>query len=479
MAAWAQEQPPPLLLRSESRLVQISVVAEDKNGRPITGLTREDFTVTDNGKARDVKVFVNEPPAGSPGPALAPGTFTNLPASIDAARDHFSVILIDRVNTEFGDQVQARQHIVKFLRDSGPKAHVALHVLGPGLRIVHDFDTDPNEILKSFDAKLWTSTQACPSQDALRRMLKVERLALLERQVMETLDAFTSIANYLSGIPGRKSLIWLTAGFPEFVDSRVIPGTTAGERNYHDDIDRAIRRLNTAGIAVYPIDARGLSVQRSATINIQVMQEFAQRSGGRAFYNANNIDAGVRNAFDDIAATYSLGYYLTDQDMKPGVHNVQVRTGRKDVRLRYAEGYTIPEPSSKEVQVSEISRALLGPADSTTIPLTMLAGRREGTLALKVSLDARNVALDGDQGRLEMLVRFATGDGRQTGTLAKSSVKLDLKPANYETALRNGISVQQTFAIPPDAVAFRVLIHDVQSGRIGTVSIPLSKVAVR
>jgi len=39
-------------------------------------------------------------------------------------------------------------------------------------------------------------------------------LALLERQVRESLAAFTTIGNYLAGVSGRRSIVWLTAGFP-------------------------------------------------------------------------------------------------------------------------------------------------------------------------------------------------------------------------------------------------------------------------
>ena len=254
----------PVLIRTESRLRQVSVVVHDKNGRAMTGLKRNQFTVTDNGRVREVKVFVSEVPAPpSASHRLPEGIFTNIPEGADSPEAHFTVILVDRVNTEWSDQTQARQRVRKYLQESPPNTRVAVAVLGPDLRIVHDFDTDHQRLLNAFDLPVWKSSYAYPDRDTVRRILKQERLALLERQVRESLAAFTAIGNYLAGVSGRKSIVWLTAGFRMIVDSRVIPGAALAERDFRDDVARTLRKLNTAGVAVYPVDARGLSVQRA------------------------------------------------------------------------------------------------------------------------------------------------------------------------------------------------------------------------
>ena len=209
------------------------------------------------------------------------------------------------------------------------------------------------------------------------------------------------------------------------------------------------------------------------------MKEIAERTGGRAYYNANDVEAGVRQAFDDIAATYSLGYYLTEDDAKPGLHRVQIRIDNKEARLRYAEEYTAAGPGATESRAAEASRAMLSPSDSTTISLTILTGKRDGRLAIKIAFDVRSLMVANEQAHVELLTRFAAANGQQSGELGKSEVNLHLKPEAYEEALRNGISVQQVFSIPPNATTFRALIQDLDSGKIDTVTVALADVTAR
>ena len=62
-------QPAPPLIRTGTRLVEVEVVVRDKNG-PVTGLTRDDFTLLDQGKAQQIAIF-NGGVAGQP--AVVPG----------------------------------------------------------------------------------------------------------------------------------------------------------------------------------------------------------------------------------------------------------------------------------------------------------------------------------------------------------------------------------------------------------------------
>jgi hypothetical protein len=63
-----------------------------------------------------------------------------------------------------------------------------------------------------------------------------------------------AVANSLSGVSGRKSLIWATGGFPFYIDSpAAVPG------GYLSVLyERAMQSLNDAEVAVFPVDVRGL-----------------------------------------------------------------------------------------------------------------------------------------------------------------------------------------------------------------------------
>src|SRR5262249_37555665 len=69
-----------------------------------------------------------------------------------------------------------------------------------------------------------------------------------------TMHAFLDIASSLSGIPGRKALIWATGSFPFDMDSySAVPG------GYLSLLyERTLKALADAEISVYPVDVRGL-----------------------------------------------------------------------------------------------------------------------------------------------------------------------------------------------------------------------------
>jgi Ca-activated chloride channel homolog len=47
-------------LRVATRLVQVNVIVNDKHGNPIPGLAQKDFSILDNGKPQEVRVFSSE-----------------------------------------------------------------------------------------------------------------------------------------------------------------------------------------------------------------------------------------------------------------------------------------------------------------------------------------------------------------------------------------------------------------------------------
>src|SRR5580765_2548217 len=124
VAGLAATQPPERLpvFRTDTRLVEVSVVVHDKNGAAAPGLTREDFTLLEDGQPQPIAIFstesaiagqVDAPSIPRSVDPAAPPFFTN---HLDAAAAHNSVtaILFDRVNTRIEDQHPARDQIVAF-----------------------------------------------------------------------------------------------------------------------------------------------------------------------------------------------------------------------------------------------------------------------------------------------------------------------------------------------------------------------------
>ncbi len=161
----------------------------------------------------------------------------------------------------------------------------------------------------------------------------------MANRVLDTLRAFGDIAEMLGRLPGRKSLIWLSNGFPMVLDGSVLASARPGELVFFDDIERALGKLNRADVAVYGIDAAGLSVLNRSWSG--TLEEFASRTGGTAFFARNDLDEGMRLAFEDMRTGYTLGFHVPENAAQ-GLHALQVRVNRPGVKLRYRESYDWP-----------------------------------------------------------------------------------------------------------------------------------------
>ena len=101
------ETPPPPTFQSSTQLVQVRVIAEDKNGKPVTDLRQEEFQLADNGSSQAIRLFLNESARSSLAPPpLRPGTFTNRGASQPGGHSGFSVIVLDTLLTSLADELQ-------------------------------------------------------------------------------------------------------------------------------------------------------------------------------------------------------------------------------------------------------------------------------------------------------------------------------------------------------------------------------------
>jgi VWFA-related protein len=497
-----------LIIRSTTRLVQMSVVAQDKQGRPVVDLKREDFELFDNGKRCPISIFVVEAPGIASQPQSVPrNTFTNQFARTAGVRSAHAVILLDWLNTGWEDQARTRQQVIRMLQRIEPNDRIALYVLDRKLKVISEFGGDTAALLEKLaalraDPVNWGQVEATGTDDASVSTLdgaifpgriggrhhapesdspKEEQTFLLDQRVRETLRAFEEIAAHLASVPGRKTLIWVSAGFPLNVRWSGADGAAPHERDYTAEVRRIIQKLNNADVAVYPIDSRGLTASPTGYDSIWTMDRIASRTGGLAWYERNDLDVGMRTALDDIRFTYTIGFY-PPADATHTFHKVRLQVRRHDVMLRYREGYYLdrpgePYPQNKE---TEVTQALLSPVDSTAIPITIAATRKRDAVTLRLSVDAGGLDFvrenDRWHAKLELGVRFAAPDGNQVGSLVSQTAEFNMRPQAYEDALRNGLVLEIPLQILPNATVLKQWVRDVSSGKIGTLSIPLKMV---
>jgi VWFA-related protein len=504
IAALGATQP---VVKTGTQLVRVTVLVRDHNGKPVTGLQAADFTVSEDGKTQPIAFFdPNEslPPTSSPAPPIVPadGTpvFSNLAG--DTVRN-VTVILLDRLNTAWTDQAQARDAIKKFLSQLRPEDRVALYALdGTALHILHDFTADTAALLKAASgAARITSTavdaQSMTPEPVLGPELRTDRdspeymLQVLGAAAYNTVSALQAIGRHLAGTPGRKSIVWLTAGLP--MDALLVH---AVDRT--SEIQRATRALNTSGVAVYPVDARGLigafsdpgTATRPPTFttlgavsgNVEILRSVADDTGGRVFMNSNNIAGSIRSAIDDAEAYYVLGYYAPSQSDDGRYRRIAVTTRAAGVDLRYRRGYFATQSdASGSDRKAAIERALRDVLDATSVPVTVAVGpgTLEQGIELAITADGRALALRSDQNVWTGAIDLAIAqfhDDRSMHVDTDTTVRLRLTDTQHETLLASGLTLSQHVKLAPETVRVAVVVRDATTGSIGSVFLPANRI---
>lgn len=205
-----QTATPMYTLHSTVREVNLDVVVTDSKGNPVHGLTRNDFSVLDEGNPQTLRGFTEH--NGSTAPAepefrLPPNTFTNY-VPLGNTNASF-VILFDSLDSAVEDQQKAFVAANDFLKDLAPGTSVAIFDLHDRMSLVQGFTTDRQVLLYALKDKRTqprTSPLLGTGNEQWRQQILDEGMMMLGR--------------YLSGFPGRKNLIWFIVNIPGSLNAR-------------------------------------------------------------------------------------------------------------------------------------------------------------------------------------------------------------------------------------------------------------------
>jgi len=529
------QQPQPI--RVSVQLVEINVVALSKTGEPVLGLTKDDFEILDNGKPQEIRFFALEAKAQTleSGASLPKQVFSNKAFGKVATAPGVSVVLFDLLNTEFADQANAKQQLLTLLRKMQPGERIGVYVLGREVSVLHDFTDDPRQlaaVLARFEgrpspelAAAVGETQARPADlgAASGRFAEAERLLKGGQNVQKdyfnvdratiTLNALKDVARHLARQPGRKSLVWISGSFPftlgvsqQDLDELARDSPNRERGSFEALFDSAMRAVSDANMAIYPVDARGLipsSIydagnpagspagysrrdERNRPLysppNLDSMENLANKSGGRAFFNTNDLQQSISTALADNRVTYTLAFSpASAPDDK--FHALKVTVRRKDVNLRYRQGYLAasrsPRPSDPRAILED---AVVSPLEASAIGITVKAEApksADGAWQLVTTVDSHDLAVAEQNGKwvghLQVMYSVQAETGRELrGTL--DDVNLDLKPEIWARITADGLPMRKEFRAPPNAFKVRIAVCDVSTGRLGSISIPLTPV---
>jgi VWFA-related protein len=530
----------------------LNVLVHDRTGHPVGDLSKSDFEVTDAGRRQTVSVFtVNRlalEPSGTSLPKTLPRNIaTNRPLTQVAEPASVTVVVIDQYNTELIDQVHVKREVIKFLRTLESNHLVALYTLNSkGFGIVHDF-TDNAASLQAGMAKTaphLSRDQQAANVDAantgdehIDQMMDESNTLMSEffsrNRILNTCAAFKSLADHLSGIPGRKNLVWITGGVPEELLRRLMksfPGSDGNtmegqsqspgrggqnkqevnatrdgaEQSFASYIDEVGQALNNANVAIYPVDARGVqtppftkasknfkmdgvthglpdSAFRVGDQNTTTMEYLARMTGGKAFYNTNGIAEAVRSAIDDSSVSYTLGYYVSASEWDNRYHKLKVTVSRSGINVRTKQGYLAqdrPTPTSAQIE-DTLKKAVWSPLDSTRLsvaarvdPSSTLPNASRFSFAIVPS--EMNLRQENGRymGELDLLV-IQHRKGGEHATEPQKTITLALTPERYQLMLQNGMVLTKDLTMHADTVAVRIIVLDRASGATGSVTMTI------
>jgi VWFA-related protein len=480
------QQTPPAVFRSTTKLVQVSVVAQDQDGKPVSDLRREDFSVLDKGAPQEIRLFLSENAASPPAKPTAPGSFTNQVAAPEGSRRGYSVILFDNLNTGFEHTARARLKALEAFKAIPDGDRIALYSLWCQFQVIREFTTDRDSLLQQLHAFLPAAGAVCagsvPVQDPLPANGRPSMADLIDPQAaiararaaedaarIASLQAGTitdqemmMIADYLAGIPGRKNLIWIAQKFP------LSPA--------------ALQRLMNAGVAIYPIDAIGstIALESEKVAHAGPIRALARVTGGVAYVDRDDLDVAIRESLEDGRISYTLGFYEAG-DSPPGPHRLAVKVDRPGVTLRYRGSYSLDPPRKPSANpVADLMQAMNRPADATAIAITASAALVKNRLELAAKLDPSNLDLESEgalwKGKVEMVARFTAVDGTQAGDVFAETVAFNLRPATYQSMLSSGFVYRRELKIPAKAVELKILLGNLATGKIGTLTVPVSEI---
>ncbi len=370
--------------RTQSIFVQVPVVVAERSGKHLHGLNKGDFTVVENGKPVVVsqceEVTADRTPISAP--SLAPGQFRNLVLDGPQPRN-IVLIVLDTVNTPFLDQPYGRKELVKFLAHNLNSGQVLSLMLltSHGLKVVQGLTGDPALLMKalkkvsgeisdqeivSTEAQADAVTGDMPITvfspyanpiSAIQSFVEygdaIEAQFLQQNAIETTMNAFLGIAWSVSGVPGRKSLIWATGGLPFSIDS---PATVPGGR-LSVLYERTMLALNQAQVSIYPVDIRGLvnssifaeGNRRDAVTGLNAsrmltnrawlqeskldsLNDFADMTGGKAFYNTNDVAGSFQRASDDASSVLHAWVLHGHEEYKTWMAKAAGQSGAEECR---------------------------------------------------------------------------------------------------------------------------------------------------
>lgn len=493
------------------------------------------------------QISMDASPATSSRPKLPEGYFSNTPQY--KTNGALNVLLLDSLNSTLLNQASMRDAMIKFLEKLPAGQPIAIYLLGSKLALIQDFTSDPELLRKAIVSVKRQGSKALDNAAGTTRMADMpvgsvalytmmdvpQIMAQLEEfrdqhtaaqadfRVRFTLDALNSLARTLSGYPGRKNLVWVSETFPFSIVLDDI--TSRNNRDFSREVAATGSALSNAQVAIYPVDARALvgntdfsvgsdpnpigkpaimsstldgdtgkNMNREAEERLasrSTMNDLAEKTGGRAFYNTNNLEGAVRKSLDDGSTYYTLGYYPENKVWDGKFRRITVKAAPPGIKLHYRVGYYAVEPQSfaaldQTQKTNELAKAMSLEFPVSTALLFQAAivqpiAANKNKVLVNYAVDPHGLTFEAGNDGLQhasvdcaVVVYSAKGESVQ----AQSNTMIAaLKPEEYQRVMQKSFPCRQTLDLAPGQYLFRLGVRDTHTGVVGTLNAPVTVAA--
>ncbi len=505
------------VFKTRSQLVVENVVAKDKKGNFIAGLTAKDFSVTEDGVPQTVRICEHQDLPMTPAPATPPDEEritiyktldrTQLapenPGHTQYKGHRLLALYFDMTAMPTDDQERALAAAETFVRTQMTSADLIaiLRFAGGSVDVLQDFTADRNRLLSILQTMAVGEGQG--SAESISDSSTADTGAAFgqddsEFNIFNTdrqLAALQTAATMLGRMNEKKSLIYFASGMRlNGIDNQA---------QLHATVDAAVR----AGVSFWPVDARGLVAQAplgdatqgspgnagvySGTAAQAVTDDFQKSqdtmyalggdTGGKALFDNNDLTRGIVQAQRSIVDYYIVGYYTTNTAENGRFRRVKITVNSApDAKLEYRRGYYANKVFSKFTAVDkerQLEDALMldDPITDLTIAMEIdyfQLDRAEYFVPIIVKIPGRELALAKRFGAEHTLIDFVAEVKDETSGMTVSNVRdnvnVKLSDATAAELARRPVEYDSGFTLFPGRYSIKFLARDDETGRIGT-----------
>lgn len=501
-------------MRVETELVLVNVVARDKQGKPVTDLKQEDFTLLEDGKAQRIASFDFEnldtaPLTASKGPSQQA---TNGPATppkpILTAKDADQALSNKRVIVLFFDlssmgpdemerSVQAARKYIQTKMTSADL--IAIVTLASSLRLDQDFTGDQARLLRvlnrfSHSEGLGMDNGSTGDADGIEETGNAYTPDETEYNQFNTdrkLQALQSLCQVLGKFNQKKSIIYFSSGM-----------TQTGIEN-QAALRAAVNTAIKANVAIYTMDSRGLEAEppggsaataslrgtamySGSAVQSRLDANFASQetlttlsgdTGGKAFLDTNDLGQVFDRVQRDTSVYYVLGYKSSSALRDGKYRHIQVKVNRAGLNLEFRKGYYAPKDFqhfNAEDKEQQMEDELASELPNTDVAVYMAASyfrmdERRFYVPVALVVPGSQIPFtkggEKDKASLDIIGEVLDELKRPVGSM-RETVKLSLD-ASQEVRRKN-VQYSTGFMLASGKYHFKFVVRENQSGRLGS-----------